>query len=262
MHHLIYRITSDTIWERLQKLPLSRSRFTRYQFIISNPMVFNAFERYFRGDLERLQAISLAVPTLTPSGADIPAADVLLVQAHLEEAPLHTPIFCPGDAMLVRSVAQSIVETLKWMGATQFLDVFERSSVVLLRQLLQEGGIQEFLRGIMLMVQIAGEEGQYEMACAMLRERLNQKAQTDNVDTRAVLGNNALKFLDHISTQNNPHQLLKALLSYHVFLKSNKNISKASSDLSISRTTLHSHLRLADELKLFARFPIASGIKL
>lgn len=261
MHQLIYRITSDSLWELLQGLPFSQSRYMRYQFVISNPMVFNAFERHFQDDAQKLRTVSVAIPISTASGVDIPTADVLLVNSLLEEAPLHVPIFCPDDAILVRSVAQSIAATLDWMGATQFLDVFARSSVVLLRQLLQEGGIQEFLRGIMLMVQIGGEEGQYDKACLLLRERITQKTQANGVDSKAALGNNAVKFLDHISAHDNPHLLLKALLSYHVFLKSNRNITKASDALAISRTTLHNHLRLADDLQLFVRFPLSPGMK-
>jgi DNA-binding phage protein len=259
MLELIYRITSESLWEHLEKLPLSQSRYNRFQFVLGNSLIHAAFQRHFHKDRQRIAGASIEIHDHTSKNADYSSADVLVVSDVLENAPLHVPVFCPEDAALVKSVPQAIAATLDWLGATEFLDVFERSSVVLLRQLLQEAGIQEFLRGILLMVRVGGEEGLYDSACALLGDMLNQRVDLSTAGQKTMLNHTAQRFLDHVCSQDNPHQLIKAYLSYHVFIKSNRNVSKASEMLSISRTTLHKHLRLAQDMQLQTAFLGGSG---
>ena len=177
-------------------------------------------------------------------------ARVIVVDGEPRIPTFRTILRCPPDDRLVASPARAILTVLEHLRAQHLIEAFDGPVVSALRVTLRSRGLAAFVEEILALVHrfsqgdVAGvtasgpgsSEAYWPMASA-----------TDKVcDQSQPLA----AFLERVRQCPDPHAYTKALLSCFSYLKSNKNATRASKELNISRTTLHEHLRLASEFRI------------
>ncbi|MBX9704190.1 MAG: hypothetical protein K2X39_08565 [Silvanigrellaceae bacterium] len=128
-----------------------------------------------------------------------------------------------------------------------YLDVFDSLKLLRLKQVARLQGIGALIDAVVQTAYLAGYQGNNDKAQSYLDKALLHQDLNKNLGF--PLEKCAEIFLSHVlSMGNSAHTFLKSCLSYYAVSKKGHNMSHASRLLSISRTTLNEHLRIANQL--------------
>jgi len=172
---------------------------------------------------------------------------VCIIGAELTDPPAGWGFIpLPGLSLdtLVGSCALAIHKILECYGLDHFTDIFDREKTTALRKILLNTGLKVFIDAVLQVTYFGGILGDEDKAQdALIRFRQltpdghqHPYAQHVPVDFFARVLQNSPR----------PHTFLKAALSYYVVKTQGHSLNKASQILSISRTTLQDHMRLAE----------------
>jgi hypothetical protein len=154
----------------------------------------------------------------------------------------------PTPDELLHSVPTAIEEILEHFGLNLYIEIFDSQKLRVLKQIAKRLGIRKLIDCVVQTAYLAGFQGNQKDSQKYLEATLIQE---DSHDTtyRIPLESCAKKFLSHVILQGeHAHAFLKSCLSYYIITDQGHTMSRASQILSISRTTLQEHLRLASEL--------------
>ena len=149
---------------------------------------------------------------------------------------------------LIGNVAQAIEQILDYFSLTFYLDVFDAKKLSRLKQIAKFQGIRALIDAVVQTAYLGGFMGDSEKAQIYLDKTkftIEDIEGTHNVS----IEKSARLFLSHVITYGeNSHAFLKSALSYFVICKQGHTTTRASQILSISRTTLQEHLKIAENL--------------
>ncbi len=156
---------------------------------------------------------------------------------------------CSPDQLL-GNVAVAIEMILEHFKLEFYIDVFDAKKLSRLKHIARAQGVRALIDAVVQTAYYGGYKGDQDVAQAYL-DRAEFLTDATNFDQDIPLENCAKKFLSHvISYGQDSHLFLKSCLSYFVVNKQGHTMTRASQILSISRTTLHEHLKIADQLRV------------
>lgn len=255
MLKLLYSLTGERLLAEIQALARTETPSRRICFVIANPLLHAALEQQGRAYLpEQVEFVSLSERVRL---AESPA-QVLVVDGEPKVPVFRTLVRCSPEYKLVVSPARAILTVLEHYSALHLVEAFDGPMVTRLRNVLREQGINHFVEYVLCCVEGFNSGRPPETARLGERTGLISVGRSPEAPWGGALvwddftehSHALFDLLERLRQCQDPHVYLKALLSYFAYLKSNKNASKASKDLNISRTTLHDHLRLAEEFRI------------
>lgn len=149
---------------------------------------------------------------------------------------------------LLGNVAAAIELILEHFGLEFYIDVFDAKKLSRLKQIARVQGIKSLIDAVVQTAYYGGYKGDNECAQSYL-DRAEFITEGNKIEEEIPLENCAKKFLSHVvSHGEDAHLFLKSCLSYFVVSKQGHTMTRASQILSISRTTLQEHLKIAGQL--------------
>jgi hypothetical protein len=149
---------------------------------------------------------------------------------------------------LMSSVASAVEIILNHFNLELYVDVFDARKLTRLKQIARVQGVKALIDSVVQTAYYAGYKGDSDSAQAYL-DRAEFLTDVGQLDEEIPLENCAKKFLSHAMTHGeNAHSFIKSCLSYYVVSKQGHTMTRASQLLSISRTTLNEHLKIASRL--------------
>lgn len=256
MLKLLYSLTGERLLAEIQALARTDTPSKRVCFVIANPLLHAALEQQGRAHLpEQVEFVGLSERVRL---AESPA-QVIVVDGEPKVPVFRTLVRCSPEYKLVVSPARAILTVLEHYSALHLVEAFDGPMVTRLRNVLREQGINHFVEHVLSCVEGFNSGKPPEEAASLVVRTNLAPVTTSSVpswggalvwDDFTEHSHALFDLLERLRQCQDPHVYLKALLSYFAYLRSNKNASKASKDLNISRTTLHDHLRLAQEFRI------------
>ncbi|MFZ9519185.1 MAG: hypothetical protein ACO3A4_01790 [Silvanigrellaceae bacterium] len=162
---------------------------------------------------------------------------------------------------LLPPASTMVVQILENTQLEKYIDAFDGKKMSLLKKILESSGPERFFDAVVQVAYLAGYRGEDVQAYQTLEKTyvqienskkngyLTKSANSENGNPSAM----ELVF-DKIIALPDPHDVLKASLAYYVFHGRNLTQSEASRILKVSRSTLQSHLQLAEHLNVAEYF--------
>ena len=266
MLKLLYELTGRPLVDEVKNLAASRSRDHRILVVVGNPLIFAALRQFGARDLPAgVKLLESADKVHIFESRD----PILVVDVDPEVPTFRKRHLPPSESALMGSVARAVMVSLEHFNALHFVDGFDGPVVSALRQIAKSQGVVQFVEAVSAHIEHCKEPGdQPQDAVAWMRDGfspLGRKGASVGDPIAGALADQSVTlvgFLDRVRQSPDPHTYIKALLSYVSYIKSNKNASKASRELKISRTTLHDHLRVASELQIADQLDSRQGMML
>ena len=149
---------------------------------------------------------------------------------------------------LLGNVAAAVEMILEHFNLEFYIDVFDSKKLSRLKQIARVQGIRSLIDAVVQTAYYGGYKGDSECAQSYL-DRAEFLTDADKMEEEIPLENCAKKFLSHVVTHGeDAHSFIKSCLSYFVVTKQGHTMTRASQILSISRTTLLEHLKIASQL--------------
>lgn len=165
------------------------------------------------------------------------------------------PYVLPSPEILVPSLSVAVSKILNYYGQSAYVEAFDGAIISELRSLLRTEGLLGVIDGVVLAAFHGGYHGRSKKAvdAVGLVARASKKSSLAQMSGElSLLIEKMLSLM--LVKQCHPHTFLKATLSFFVVCQQGKSIAEASRFLSVSRTTLQGHLRLAKKLGIDAMF--------
>lgn len=161
----------------------------------------------------------------------------------------------PSMKSLLPSVSTIVTSVLESMCLERYIDSFDGRTMSSLRRIFERRGITLLLDAIIQVVYLAGVQGD-ETGSMRYLELVMGEADESGLEPITESRPSTLEsLLDAIMATHDPYDTLKATLAHHAFVGRRCSQAEASRSLKVSRSTLQSHLNLAERLnvaKLFA----------
>lgn len=161
----------------------------------------------------------------------------------------------PGLESLLPSAANMVITLLESAGLERFIDAFDGRKMSQLKKILDSNGVEDFFDAVVQVAYFVGFRGDEKGADAYL-EGIQSK-QWDAPGQPSTGLNQPLsleKLFEQLVDLPDPHDTLKAALAHYVFNRRRVSQAEASRILKVSRSTLQSHLQLAEHLKVARYF--------
>lgn len=156
--------------------------------------------------------------------------------------------FVKSPDQLIGNVATAIETILNHFGLDLYIDVFDAKKLSRLKQIARIQGMCSLIDAVVQTAYYGGYKGDSASAQSYL-DRAEFLTDAVKTEEEIPLENCARKFLSHVVTHGeDAHSFLKSCLSYFVVSKQGHTMTRASQILSISRTTLQEHLKIANQL--------------
>lgn len=163
---------------------------------------------------------------------------------------------------LLPSPAQMVTTLLEMTGLEGFMDSFDGKKMTQLRTLLDKNGFDDFFDAIIQVAYLVGFRADDKGAEDYLEKQLMKPYRADQRSSQVSAQNQIIsleKLFEHLIELPEPHDTLKAALAYYVFVRRRVSQTEASRILKVSRSTLQSHLQLAERLKVAHYFNIPTS---
>ncbi|NBW82323.1 hypothetical protein EBR21_11270 [bacterium] len=172
----------------------------------------------------------------------------------------------PALRDLLPAPSTMILQILESTQLEKYIDSFDGKKMTQLKRILELGGPEYFFDAVIQIAYLAGFQGNDLAAFQTLEKRLLQcESSKQKNDLQGVLQpsdphSSAMgQIFERLLSLPDPHDVLKASLAYYVFHGRKLTQAEASKILKISRSTLQSHLQLAEQLNVAEYFnPVAS----
>ena len=149
---------------------------------------------------------------------------------------------------LLGNVAAAIEMILDHFNLEFYIDVFDAKKLSRLKQIARVQGVRSLIDAVVQTAYYGGYKGDSDCAQSFL-DRAEFLNDASRLEEEIPLENCAKKFLSHVLTYGeDAHSFVKSCLSYFVVSKQGHTMTRASQILSISRTTLQEHLKIASQL--------------
>ncbi len=148
---------------------------------------------------------------------------------------------------LIGSVTKTIEIILETNKMSYYVDAFDAEIVSYLKKIIKKYGISKLIDCVIQCAYLAGFCGCKNDAISFLKkfDELGGYGSKEN----NTLESSASLYLNYIiQQQDKAYDFLKSSFTYYAIAKQGLNISKASVQLGISRTTLHEYLKIAQSL--------------
>lgn len=162
---------------------------------------------------------------------------------------------------LLPPASTMVVQILENTQLEKYIDAFDGKKMSLLKKILESSGPERFFDAVVQVAYLAGYRGEDVQAYQTLEKAYNQIENSKKNGHLTKSGNSdhgnpsAMELVfDKIIALPDPHDVLKASLAYYVFHGRNLTQSEASRILKVSRSTLQSHLQLAEHLNVAEYF--------
>lgn len=161
----------------------------------------------------------------------------------------------PTLQSLLPSVATIVVGLLEHLTLDRYIDCFDAATLAKLKRIYEVRGVICLFDAIVQVAYLAGVLGDDSQSFRYL----DSLAQTQEP---AVVANQATpssrfqleQLLDRFMASHDPYDTLKATLAHYAFFGKKVSQAEASRTLKVSRSTLQSHLSLAERLNVARLF--------
>lgn len=161
----------------------------------------------------------------------------------------------PTLQSLLPSAANMVITLLESSGLERFIDAFDGRKMSQLKKILDANGVEDFFDAVVQVAYFVGFRGDEKRADVYL-EGVQSKQWKDLAQFSSGI-NQPLsldKLFEQLVDLPDPHDTLKAALAHYVFNRRHVSQAEASRILKVSRSTLQSHLQLAEQLKVARYF--------
>ncbi|MES2613851.1 MAG: hypothetical protein V4591_00380 [Bdellovibrionota bacterium] len=149
---------------------------------------------------------------------------------------------------LLGGVAAAVEKILKHFNLEFYIDVFDAKKLSRLKQIAKLQGLKSLIDAVVQTAYYGGYKGDNNRAQSYL-DKSEFLTDGTKMEDEIPLENCAKKFLAHAMTHGeDAHSFIKSCLSYFVISKQGHTMTRASQILSVSRTTLQEHLKIASQL--------------
>jgi len=159
----------------------------------------------------------------------------------------------PSMRSLLPGMGTIVMQVLEQMSLERYIDCFDGKTMSALKKVLDLRGVTPLLDAVIQVAYLAGvlgDEGQSQQYL----DGLTSQAAMNAGQTQAPTANPQLdQILDTFMATHDPYDTLKAALAHHAFVRKKVSQAEASRNLKVSRSTLQSHLSMAERLNV-ARF--------
>jgi|GEM_PF-665808 len=157
---------------------------------------------------------------------------------------------------LLPGAATMITMLLEAVGLDRFIDAFDSQKLTQLKRVIERRGIDDFFDAVIQVAYIVGFRGDDQHATVYLESILAKQPDTpaQNSEREQKTPTSLEKLFEQLIELPDPHDTLKAALAHYVFHRRRVTQAEASRILKVSRSTLQSHLQLAERLKVAAYF--------
>ena len=149
---------------------------------------------------------------------------------------------------LIGNVAAAVEMILEYYRLELYIDVFDAKKLSRLKQIARVQGIRALIDAVVHTAYYGGYKGDLDLAQSHLDQAeflIESSPEVEDLPLESC----AKKFLAHVLTHGrDAHSFLKSCLSYYTVSKQGHTMTRASQILSISRTTLQEHLKIAGQL--------------
>lgn len=165
----------------------------------------------------------------------------------------------PPLKSLLPSVGSMVTKVLESMSLDKYIDCFDGKTMSSLRRILEHKGVTQLLDSIIQVAYLAGVQGD-ETSSMRYLELVMDKSDMAGLEEVAEKRPSSLEsLLDAFMATHDPYDTLKATLAHHAFVGKRVSQAEASRSLKVSRSTLQSHLSLAERLNVAKLFTFQSG---
>lgn len=247
MLKLVFDLTVDGLTREIAAALERRSSYERLVLVARNTILHAAFGFYGREIMPQGCEWFKSADEIAIFDSSAP---LLFVDAEPTLPLGRRKIVLGPDHALMPSVPRAIWFLLERFRAIHFIEAFDAPLTVTLKSILVGKGLLPFLDAVVDVIRQCDTGRISELT--VVAPEIHRSPIGDGARCMAPMSESESlrEFLDKLCQTHDPHGFLKAYVSYYSYLKSNKNISEASRNLNISRTTLHDHLRLAKEFEI------------
>jgi hypothetical protein len=250
MLKLVYDLTIEGLLREISAAMEQRSSYERIALVAKNSILHAAVGVYGRDLLPRGCEWLKSSDEIALFDSSAP---IIFVDSDPTLPLARRKIVLSPDHGLMSSVPRVISILLEQFQAAHFIEAFDARVTAALKSILNCNGLLPFLDAVLDVI-CQCDSGKLEEICvAGTGTPTSGKLVSASAISLGGESESLRDFLEKLCQTQDPHGFLKAYVSYYSYLKSNKNISEASRNLNISRTTLHDHLRLARTLEICPR---------
>ncbi len=158
-----------------------------------------------------------------------------------------------GVSTQLTAVARMTSDLLKYLNMEIYLDAFDSKVLNRLKVLLNQKGFTVFMDAVVKIAYYGGFCADSPKISDYLDEL--EREQSKKIKIPIPINLCAQKFLSHVVVNvKDPHNFVKAALTYYMTFQNGVSVSRASRLLGVSRTTITEHLRRAEELGIIRFF--------
>ena len=158
----------------------------------------------------------------------------------------------PPLRALLPGVGTIVTQALAHLKLDRYTDCFDGKTMSALKKILEAKGVVPLLDAVLQVAYLGGVMGEEAQSQAYLDTMTSSEALSElPQDSRTQLDLDSL--LDRFMATHDPYDTLKAALAHHAFVRKKVSQAEASRNLRVSRSTLQSHLNMAERLNV-ARF--------
>ena len=149
---------------------------------------------------------------------------------------------------LIGNVASAVEMILEYFKLDFYIDAFDAKKLSRLKQIARVQGLPALIDAVVQTAYYGGFRGDNDSAQTYL-DKAEFLTNSTLEEKDVSLEQCAKKFLAHATSHGeDAHSFIKSCLSYYVVSKQGHTMTRASQILSISRTTLQEHLKIATQL--------------
>lgn len=165
----------------------------------------------------------------------------------------------PTLQSLLPSVAAIVVGLLEHFQLDRYIDCFDAPTLSKLKQIYEVRGVIFLFDAIVQVAYLAGVQGDDSQSLKYL-DSLVQPEDQDlaNQQTPSTGRFQLEQLLDRFMASHDPYDTLKAALAHYAFFGKRVSQAEASRILKVSRSTLQSHLNLAERINVARLFSDSS----
>lgn len=163
----------------------------------------------------------------------------------------------PSIRSLLPGVGVLVGRTLEHLSLERYTDCFDGKTMSILKRILETHGVIQLLDAIIQVAYLGGVLGDETRSRQYLESAAQEISVTGQGGASTNTGLNLETLLDSFMATSDPYDTLKAVLAHHAFVRKKVTQAEASRNLRVSRSTLQSHLHMAERLNV-ARFFMAS----
>jgi hypothetical protein len=160
----------------------------------------------------------------------------------------------PSMRALLPGVGVIVTQALEYLRLDRYTDCFDGRTMSSLKKILEMRGVPSLLDAVIQIAYLAGvlgDEGQSHRYLEAITNNATLSEMRDFSIAEPDLGS----LLDRFMATHDPYDTLKAALAHHAFVRKKVSQAEASRNLRVSRSTLQSHLNMAERLNVARFFP-------